>query len=89
MSCASTLCLDVINPSQENDFKSQLKADQRSYFALSFIHFLATVVPVRNAGRNYQFLQHEFSEESKIHCLGDTAVPFQVSIPTGRQDGDL
>lgn len=33
-SCASTLCLDAIHPSQENDFKSQLKAAERSYFAL-------------------------------------------------------
>lgn len=35
MSFASTLCLDVVNPSQENYFKSQLKATWRSYFALS------------------------------------------------------
>lgn len=35
MSFTDILCLSVINPSQESDLKSQLKAAYRSYFALS------------------------------------------------------
>lgn len=41
-----------------------------------FIPFLATIVPVREAVRNHQFLQHAFSEGSKSHHRGQMAVPF-------------
>lgn len=46
-----------------------------------FIPFLATIVPVRKAVRNYQFLQLELSEENKTRRLGEMRCPFQSVNP--------
>lgn len=53
------------------------------------IQFLVTIVPVREALRNYRFLQHEFSEKTKNHCLEERVVPSRPSLLTGGRDGDL
>lgn len=84
-SCTSTRCHDVINPSQENDFMSQLNAAKRSYFALS-------LYPI--SGDNYTC--QESCEKLSISAAWifrgkeeplsweRSAVPIRAQIPTER-----
>ena len=53
-----------------------------------FIPFLATIVPVRKAVRNYQFLQLEFSEENKNRRPGRDGLSFS-ECKSPLRDGDL
>ena len=53
-----------------------------------FMPFLATIVPVRKAVRNYQFLQLEFSEENKNRRPGRDGLSLSECKSLLR-DGDL
>ena len=53
-----------------------------------FIPFLATIVPVRKAVRNYQFLQLEFSEENKNRRPGRDGLSLS-ECKSPLRDGDL
>ena len=53
-----------------------------------FIPFLATIVPVRKAVRNYQFLQREFSEENKNRRPGRDGLSLS-ECKSPLRDGDL
>lgn len=54
-----------------------------------FIPFLATIVPVRKAVRNYQFLQYEFVEEKQNPTLGEISRPWQGAYLTSSEGKPL
>lgn len=47
-----------------------------------FILFQATIVPVRQAVKNYQFWQPEFSWENKNHCPGREQLSSECKSPS-------
>lgn len=50
-----------------------------------FILFPATIVPVRQAVKNYQFWQHEFLQENKNHCPGREQLSSECKSPCSNE----